>query len=313
VSFTVVPIHNLTLPAGTCIPFGNGFMLQDMPLWVHNDTELLKGLNLEECRAVLVAKHALVGEYEASEIGEPDPSWKGRTEKSVQELRTESVFLANIAFWLAQPSPVCFTVVFHALSVIPPGETRQVPIVQLIESQFPLHCHPNDLCNPFNSTHATRAGQLHKVLSSIPRGNRVWEALRSLWAGLTMYSADRRHPFFWIALESLFGSSDAAEITYKLSQRIAFFLADNPHDARQLYAKAKKGYGMRSKIVHGRWEDDPELDLVMADTESILRTAFRRLIESPEMLRTFLSKRREAFLEEWVFSRATDPPPFPNL
>jgi hypothetical protein len=30
-SFTVVPLHNLDLPAGTIIPFGTKFVLQDVP------------------------------------------------------------------------------------------------------------------------------------------------------------------------------------------------------------------------------------------------------------------------------------------
>jgi len=29
------------------------------------------------------------------------------------------------------------------------------------------------------------------------------------------------------------------------------------------------------------------------------------------MLRTFLSKDRDKFLEDWVFSRSTEPPPYP--
>src|SRR5436190_13427272 len=49
----------------------------------------------------------------------------------------------------------------------------------------------------------------------------------------------------------------------------------------------------------------------MADTEAIFRTVLRRLLENSDMLRTFLSKDRDKFLEEWVFSRHTDPPPYP--
>ena len=55
---------------------------------------------------------------------------------------------------------------------------------------------------------------------------------------------------------------------------------------------------MRSKIIHGRWQRDPHIDAVMADTEGIVRTVFRRLLENPEMLRTFISKSRNQFLED---------------
>lgn len=50
----------------------------------------------------------------------------------------------------------------------------------------------------------------------------------------------------------------------------------------------------------------------MADTEAIARTALRLLLDNPDMLRTFISKHRDRFLEDWVFSRSTNPPPFPK-
>lgn len=157
-----------------------------------------------------------------------------------------------------------------------------------------------------------KAGELHAVLCTIPRKNPVWEAMRAGWAALIMYSADRRYPFFWMGLELLFGADDTSEIAYKLAQRISFFLADTPEVARELFRKVKMCYKMRSTIIRGRWKDDPKIDVVMADTEAIFRTVFRRLLENPEMLRTFLSKDRDKFLEEWVFSRHTDPPPYPS-
>lgn len=76
----------------------------------------------------------------------------------------------------------------------------------------------------------------------MPHDNPVWESLRACWAALTMYSADRRYPFFWIGLESLFGSDETNEIGYKLAQRIAFFIANNPEDARSLFKKVKTCY-----------------------------------------------------------------------
>lgn len=45
------------------------------------------------------------------------------------------------------------------------------------------------------------------------------------------------------------------------------------------------------------WKDDPKIEAVMADTEGIVRTAFRRLLDDAEMLRTFISKDRNEFLE----------------
>jgi hypothetical protein len=115
-----------------------------------------------------------------------------------------------------------------------------------------------------------------------------------------------------MALESLFGpDNDTGRITHRLAQRISSFLADTPEVAIDLFNKVKRCYKTRSKIIHGRWEHDPDIDLVMADSEVIVRTVFRNLFNDCEMLRTFLSKQRNKFLEEWVASGKTEPPLYP--
>jgi len=311
VSFTVVPLHNLKLPAGTRIPFGGGFFLQDVPEWVRQDQQILNGLGRQERESLLEARHALVAEYKAAAIGEEDPEWKGKEPKSIQSLRSDIANLASMAIWLRQPSSVCFTIILHAVSWHVPGYDDMIPIIQSVERQLPLYCHPKDIQSPFTTLHATKAGKLHVALCAVPRNNSVWEATRSFWAALTSYTADRRYPGFWIGLESLFGSNDSNEIAYKLCQRIAFFIADNPADARAIFRKAKVCYRTRSKIIHGRWENDPGIDAVMGDTEAMVRTAFRFLLQNPDMVTAFISKSRDEFLEDWVFSRYMDPPPFP--
>ena len=45
VSFTVVPLHNLDLPAGSRIPFGTKFILQDVPEWLRQDKHILNDIN----------------------------------------------------------------------------------------------------------------------------------------------------------------------------------------------------------------------------------------------------------------------------
>lgn len=310
VAFTVAPLHNLDLPVGSHIPFARGVVLQDVPDWVKKET-FLDYLSHHDRESVKAAKQAFVAEYEAAAIGEPDPSWKGDEPKLIQDTKAESVLLASLALWLQQPSTVCYTVVLHGLSWA--GKAEKQPIIQRSEAQTPIYCHPNDVGNPFTTAHATKAAGLHQALVSVPRDNAVWTAVRALWAGLTMYSVDVRYSLFWVGLEALFGAEDnSGEISYKLAQRIAFFIAEKPEDAREIFRKAKKGYSIRSKIVHGRWKNDPAIDSGMADTEAILRTAARHLLDDPDMLKTFVSRHRDKFLEDWVFSRSTDPPPFPK-
>jgi hypothetical protein len=311
-SFTVVPLHNLDLGSGARIPFGDGFILQDVPLWLRNDKQILADINRNDRDLIWATKHALVGDYEADTIGTPVPSRKGSGVESIQEVKFQSAMLANLAIWLRQPAPVSFTVCFHALSRPVPDQSEPVPIILSVDSHPPLLCHPKDVQNTVTAHHLVKAGQLHAVLAGIPMKNPVWEAVRAVWAALTTNPPDHRYLFFWLAVESLFGPDDAGETTYKLCQRIAFFLADNPEDARALFRKARTCYNTRSKIIHGRWKHDAQLEAVMADTEAIARTSLRTLLGHPDLLATFISKQRDEFLEGWVFSRNTHTPPHSN-
>jgi hypothetical protein len=312
-SFTVVPLHNLNLATGTTVPFGNGLVLQDVPQWVKDDTSYLADINLNDRQETLDAKHAFVAEYEAEAIGEPDPNWKGTKPKSIQDVKFQSAMLANLALWLRQPSPVCFTVGFHALSRPVPDQAEKVQIILQAPADPPLYCHPNDLHNPVKVNHLVKAGELHVVLSTVPRKNAVWAALRAIWAALTSYQPDYRYPLFWQGLESLFGADDDSRgISQRLRDRISILLGDSAATRQALCEKVRACYKTRSEIVHGRWEEGPELEKLMGDTEAIVRTVMRHLLEKPGMLETFISAHRDSFLEEWVQSKSLDPPPFPK-
>src|ERR1035441_2263057 len=102
-----------------------------------------------------------------------------------------------------------------------------------------LFCHPTDVSNPIQVHHLTKAGELHAVMCSVPRGNGVWAALRAFWAALTSYRADLRYPLFWQGLESLFTSETKAwKVTERLCTRLSFFLADNAQTQQDLFDKA---------------------------------------------------------------------------
>lgn len=294
-AFTVVPLHNLHLPPGTNIPFGNDFVLQDMPQWVKDDKGILGDINYYDRQAILEDKHALVAEYEANSIGQPDPAWPKQSHRSIQDSKGEAVVLANLAIWLKQPSTVCFTTILHAISII-----------QRVDARLPLRCLPDDARSIVDKNDVAKAGQLHAVLCSIPRKNSVWTAMRALWGALTTNEADIRYSLLWIALEALFGDEGTSgEITHKLAERIALFLTNTPDEARELYHKTKKSYQKRSIIVHGRFNDSA-IDEFMAHTEGILRTSFRHLLDKPDLLHTFTSEQRADFVGDLIFSRAAN-------
>jgi hypothetical protein len=59
-AFTVVPIHNLHLPAGTQVDFGAGFVFLDMPQWVKDDQMLDKMSGHDQYQKVPVPRIVVV-------------------------------------------------------------------------------------------------------------------------------------------------------------------------------------------------------------------------------------------------------------
>ena len=106
---------------------------------------------------------------------------------------------------------------------------------------------------------------------------------------------------FWVALEALFGPEDGREITFRLSQRLALFLGRSTHDARELFATAKRGYGFRSKLVHGQWKQDPSSLTRMAEVEAMVRNSVVRILQEPKLVTLFSGKEREQYLDELAF------------
>lgn len=142
------------------------------------------------------------------------------------------------------------------------------------------------------------------LLRSVTRGNALWSALRSTWAALVMPHRDIRYSLLWIGLEALLGPENSgSEITYKLSQRIAFLISNGSAEAKENFRAARECYQTRSQIVHGRWSDEPKMDKRMAETERLVRACLLRTLKTPEMRQTFSSKDRDRFLEDMVFAR----------
>lgn len=310
-SFTVVPLHNLSLPVGSRIPFGK-FTIQDVPHWLLTD-QFLATLSEPDRGSVRRATQALVSEYHADTYGYPDPEWKGVQQKGIQDLRWQSALLANMCMWMVMPSPVCLTVGFHALTWLE-GRELDGPILSAIERETTLFTHERDLYNRPVPKELQIAAKLFETLSTVPRKSALWPALRAFWGALTARPGDMRYPLFWQGLESLFGSdSDKWHVSERLRNRISYFLATSAKVLQKLEGQVKACYGARSDIVHGRWEETEEFHKVhMYDTECIVRTVVRHIADKPGMLDAFLSPKRDEFLEAWVRSKAFAPPPFPK-
>ena len=273
-----------------------------LPDWVSQD-RFVENLDSRNRRALAEATHAFVAEYEAGSLGEPDPAWKGSQPKSIQETKYELAVLGNLALWLIRPSPVCFNIVLHA------SQVGDLAVIRRLEQHHStLLCHPQDIGNTLSSEDIDFARMLHSSLALLPRGNAMWTAVRATWSALQMNEEEVRYLLFWIALEALFGPEDAREMTFRLSQRVSLFLAENPSEARDLFARAKTGYAFRSKVAHGRWKENPDGLALMAEVETFVRRSLVGLLQDPELTKTFLGKDREAYLDDLVFSTWANEP-----
>ncbi|MDR6373037.1 hypothetical protein J2795_004225 [Chryseobacterium bernardetii] len=107
------------------------------------------------------------------------------------------------------------------------------------------------------------------------------------------------------AMETLF-STDNAELSHKLSERIAFFYKKelNPLET---FKTIKKAYAIRSKLTHGDTLDTNTIDLLpelSKKIDNILRRSINRIFEEKELFEIFESPKNiiDSYFETLIFS-----------
>ncbi len=292
----IIPLYGVDLSEGQSVEFAGGLTLGAMPDWVSNDP-WLEILSRQDQYAIKEATHGFIATYEAERLNSPDPSWKFPGEQSIANEKLGLAMWANLALWLTHPSPA------HLIHALYADVTGSEPQIKESRSCPPIFHHFKDALQSPSAEDIALARRLHLSIAKLERKGSVWGALQATWSALQMGADVIRYPLFWIALESLFGPEQAAgEITYKLSQRIAFFLAEDRSKAREIYKKAKDGYGFRSTIVHGRWKEKKESQILLAEVETIVRESLTRLLLNDDLLKVFASKNgRDTYLDDLVF------------
>ena len=241
---------------------------------------------------------AFYKEYEANEFGEEDPDWKGAGPRSVQDVTTELIFLANIALWLAKDSLINFEFVVHTEKLSGgwmPKQWLKIDPVQMAESET---------ANILGAEDIRVAKEIHASIVRLDRKGALWIAVRLLSTALRERLWETRFLLYWIALESLFGPVNQKRITYQLSHRIGFFLASECQNAQTIVCQAKEGYKLRSDIVHGMHlgkltlQEETRLEM---ETEDLVRRAFVKIITDPELAQKFSGKDRDQYLDSLPF------------
>ena len=297
------------------VDLGNGVLMGPMPDWVRT-AEVWEYFGLWQRKWAIEADLALRVEYEADSLSEPDPTpdpyWTGDLPRSNEDRNKERIQLATLALWIAQPSNICCEPIVHGR--FRDGQWQRRASGEVLR----LVPHVASIADPLD-VHALAAAQaINTVLATLERDKGLWMGIHALVRALAERGGwEIRYLMFWIVLEALFGPESPGELSFRLSQRIAFFLAADPDAARDVYDTVKTGYAWRSKVVHGMHiqklfftEDGRSRSgELLLNVERTTRTAVERILADSDLVDTFSCKSREAFLNDLVFSRGANGPP----
>ncbi|MFC5271590.1 hypothetical protein [Adhaeribacter terreus] len=106
------------------------------------------------------------------------------------------------------------------------------------------------------------------------------------------------------AFETLF-STDSAELSHKLSERVAFFMA-NEFNKIETFKTIKKAYSVRSKLTHGDCLEQKQIDLLgelSTSIDNILRSIFNKILTNESLKETFDSPKNkiDSYFEALIF------------
>lgn len=280
------------------VEFANGVKLEAVPDWVRTE-KALKFLGWS--RRESIRKHAVFGftvEYEAQSLGDPDPDWTGLKPRSKQEKAIEQIQLSNLSIWLAKPCRLSYDVILHFDQPENPESFRQaISFIGLVAHHF-------DADTELSSEDFETAIAVHNSICSLHRDGNLWTASRLLGRALSERMWEARFLLLWVVMEALFGPTDPREITYRLSQRVAFFLGRNRDEIEKLFNKTKALYSWRSKTVHGaRLSNLPEdkSAQVLHDVEKLARKSMSKILLDDRLIKKFDGKKRDEFLDNRMF------------
>ncbi len=162
-----------------------------------------------------------------------------------------------------------------------PTHTTWSPLAQARNVHVPMYS--------LNDAEAGELVTLWSQLSSpaVDRREFIGGAIRRFSYGGERARVEDRFIDLMIAAEAMFlgerrKGETTGELTQKISTRFAFFMTSPNVTRRQLYDHMKKGYGIRSKVVHG---DRPkgmrkpgELEKFTDATADYLRQALRQMV-----------------------------------
>jgi addiction module HigA family antidote len=295
---TVAPLYDLRMGPRESFNLAPDASLAPVPDWLRKDKSTLARLSQQDRDELAACTHCFLREYEVDQAAEMVARLDHKSGKrSAKGFTSDLVYLANLALWLQRLPNVGFNLVFHAHASS--GATN---IIDPPRRHGRFLYHPNDEIHRRRITADDLAAsqQLYAALCKIPRHSAPWTACRAVTSALQMERNEIRHLLLWVALEALFGNKDG-EIKYRLSQRLAFFIANDRTEAKEIFLKAKRGYNARCDIAHGNWgtktQNTHEAVALTGTTEELVRRGLVRILQDDETIKQFCRNDRGDWLD----------------
>jgi Apea-like HEPN len=256
-----------------------------------------KDIGSYDLQSLHEAKHTFLFQYEATgRRGLVEPM-EGNI--SMASVALDKISLANLALWISKPNGLVFFPIIHFTY----DDGTQVSNYSRIQRIKP---HIGYLNDNVQVEDFKKACTIYQHILSLDRQGTTWRAIYSLLTALHETDFPTRFIQIWIGLEALFGPEERNELSYRISQRIAFFLKSNTDDVKELFKNVKNSYVLRSKIVHGlhlNYLKNVDVGEITLFVEKLISHVFLKELGDINIIREFENKKRDIFLDNLVFQK----------
>lgn len=150
--------------------------------------------------------------------------------------------------------------------------------------------------------------QLKKILENVRhiikgKNERVLQAFHFWDSASCSGTFERKAVELFIALESLF-TTRHEEVTFRLVSRMAWFYENKDSDKRmEVYKKIRKGYSIRSNIVHGKSFVEAKNLPAIQELHAFTREILLRIFTDKKILSIFSKEDLDPYYNNLVMGR----------
>lgn len=289
--------HNVLWKLLSALPntefhLGNGVRLVMTPELLRNSHYLSSGAIVGEIPREEIRSRPISFVYDFEDPAPIPSPGNYNYPAELLEKAQESIRIANICLWIAQPLGIGFEEIFDANDA---HDGFQVRGMQRLTCIVP---HSEDVKNLITLNDLTKAMVLNSKWAPVSRNTPIGLARAVISKALLDDWGDSRYLLFWVALEALFAPSGGGESTYRLAIRMAKFLERDSTKLKDRFSKIKNSYRWRSNIAHGRKGSTPaEENEIFRQTESLLRDSLVIILAESQLIDVFNGSEREPYLE----------------